>query len=406
MASVAIGPRAAHHPSMSRPIYFRQVDLAYGGRMRLGRHVLVSNGRVTAVSPKPLQTPPGVLVVDGPGVLAPGFVDTHIHGRRGFDVMQPGDVAPLSIELLAQGVTGFLPTVVAAAPDDLLAALASAHGDPAGARVLGIHAEGPFLSPDQPGMFPPETFRDYDRGFWREMQVAAASPIRLMTVAAERLAPAQIAELRADGLTLSLGHTHATYEQAVAAFDAGVTRVTHAYNAMRGFHHRAPGAVGALLDRGDVHAELILDGLHVAQAPARLLAATRTSGQIGLVSDSVPPAACSPGDYTWAGRRLRVDADSVRLTTGRLAGSALTLDAALRRAVEWLGLDPAAALYMASESPRASVGLDPGGLRVGAPADLVLLDPRLYPRMTLVVGVVRWRRRDEQRCADAASGAD
>ena len=200
------------------------------------RHVLVSNGVVTAVSANPIEAPSGALAVDGPGVLARGFVDTHIHGRRGIDVMRPGDVARLSHDLLAQGVTGFLPTVVAAAPNDLLAALASVEGDPHGARVLGVHAEGPFLSPDQPGMFPPDAFLDYDPALWKDMQATACSPIRLMTVAAERLTPAQTDELRADGVTLSLGHTRASYDQALAAFDAGVTRVTHAYNA----HARLP----------------------------------------------------------------------------------------------------------------------------------------------------------------------
>ena len=370
------------------------------------RHVLVANGVVTAVSASPIDTPSGALVVDGPSVLSRGFVDTHIHGRRGFDAMRPGDVGPLSLELLSQGVTDFLPTVVSAPPNELAAALSAVSGDPRGARVLGIHAEGPFLSPDQPGMFPPKTFRDYDRALWRDMQAAAAAPIRLLTVAAERLTPAQIHELRADGVTLSLGHTHATWEQAQASFDAGVPRVTHAYNAMRGFHHRAPGAVGALLDRGDIDAELILDGLHVASAPARILAATRTTGRIVLVSDGVPPAGCPPGDYAWAGRRLRVDEGSIRLTTGRLAGSALTVDAAVRRAVDWLGVAPAAALHMASDAPRASIGLDPGGLQTGATADLVLLDPGLHPRLTVVDGVLRWRRTDEQHCADAPSAAD
>lgn len=370
------------------------------------RHVLVANGTITTVSPTPIESPPGALIVDGPGVLAPGFVDTHVHGRLGFDVMRPGDIASLSLELLAQGVTGFLPTVVAAPPDDVLTALASVQGDPRGARVLGVHAEGPFLSPEQPGMFPPDAFRDYDRALWRDMQAAAAAPIRLMTIAAERLTPAQIEELRTDGVALSLGHTNATYAQASAAFDAGVTRVTHAYNAMTGFHHRAPGAVGALLDHGDVDAELILDGLHVAAAPARILAATRTSGSIVLVSDSVPPAARPPGDYRWAGRRLRVDGNSIRLPTGRLAGSALTLDSAVRRAVDWLGTSPAVALHMASEAPRASIGLDSAGAQSGTAADLVLLDPSLHPRMTLVGGVVRWRRNSKQRCADAVSAAD
>ena len=391
---------------MSPPVYFRFVDVASGGSLLPERHVLVANGVVTAVSARPIQAPSNALAVEGPGVLSAGFVDTHVHGRRGFDVMQPGHVASLSRQLLAQGVTGFLPTVVAASPDELLAALASIQGEPAGARVLGIHAEGPFLSPDQPGMFPPDAFRDYDRGFWRDMQAAASAPIRLMTVAAERLTPARIDELRADGVVLSLGHTDASYGQAIATFDAGVPRVTHAYNAMRGFHHRAPGAVGALLDRGEVDAELILDALHVARASARILTATRTTGRIVLVSDSVPPAGCPPGDYLWAGRRLHVDGNSIRLPTGRLAGSALTLDAAVRRAVDWLGRPPAAALYMASEAPRASIGLDPGALRTGAAADLVLLDPHLRPRMTLVNGIVRWRRSGPKHCAHAASGAD
>ena len=391
---------------MSPPVYFRSVDVASGGSLLPERHVLVANGVVTAVSARPIQAPSNALAVEGPGVLSAGFVDTHVHGRRGFDVMQPGHVASLSRQVLSQGVTGFLPTVVAASPDELLAALASVQGEPGGARVLGIHAEGPFLSPDQPGMFPPDAFRDYDRGFWRDMQAAAAAPIRLMTVAAERLTSARIDELRADGVVLSLGHTDASYDQAIAAFDAGVPRVTHAYNAMRGFHHRAPGAVGALLDRGEIDAELILDALHVARAPARILTATRTTGRIVLVSDSVPPAGCPPGDYLWAGRRLHVDGNSIRLPTGRLAGSALTLDAAVRRAVDWLGRPPAAALHMASEAPRASIGLDTGGLRTGAAADLVLLDPHLRPRMTLVNGIVRWRRSGPKHCAHAASGAD
>ncbi|MDE2897981.1 MAG: N-acetylglucosamine-6-phosphate deacetylase [Chloroflexota bacterium] len=391
---------------MSVPIHFRQVDLATGGRKFSRRHVLVASGSITTVSPTPIESPPGAIVVDGPGILAQGFVDTHVHGRRGFDVMRPGDVAPLSLNLLAQGVTGFLPTVVAAPPDRLLAALSATCGDPRGARVLGIHAEGPFLSPDQPGMFPPDAFRDYDRALWHDMLATAVSPIRLMTVAAERLTPAQIDELSADGVTLSLGHTNATHDQALAAFDAGVPRVTHAYNAMPGFHHRAPGVVGALLDRGDIDAELILDGLHVARAPARILAATRTGGNIVLVSDGVPPAARPPGDYTWAGCRLRVDGDSIRLATGRLAGSTLTLDAAVRRAVAWLDVAPAFALYMASEAPRASIGLDPGGLKTGAAADLVLLDSRLRPRLTLVGGVIRWQRNGAQRCASGVSAAD
>ena len=283
--------------------------------------------------------------------------------------------------------------------------MSSFSGDPRGARVLGIHAEGPFLSPDQPGMFPPDAFRDYDRALWRDMQAAAASPIRLMTVAAERLTPAQLDELRADGVTLSLGHTNATLDQALAAFDSGVpasptpstpcaastTARRRRRRAARPRRHRRRTDPGRppRRPRSRPHPRR-----HPHHRPNRPRLRQR------------PPGRCPPGDYLWAGRRLRADAESVRLTTGRLAGSALTLDAAVRRAVDWLGRSPAAALHMASEAPRASVGLDPGGLRPGAAADLVLLDPHLHPRLTIVGGAVRWRRNNAQRCANAASGAD
>ncbi len=377
---------------MPRSIHFLNVNAASGGKLTRGVNVTVANGLVAEISRAPPSRGAAGLQVSGPGVLAPGFVDTHVHGRAGCDVMRPGGVARLSLELLAQGVTSFLPTIVSAAPETMLAALAAARGDPAGARVPGLHLEGPFLAPQQPGMFPPEIFRDYDRGLWRGLRQAAAAPIRLLTVAAERLTPRQLDELRSSGAALSLGHTAATYEQACQAFDAGVARVTHAYNAMRGFHHRAPGAVGALLDRGNVDAELILDGLHVAAAPARLLAATRTSGSLVLITDSVPLAGWNRRESVWAGRRLRRDGGAVRLSSGQLAGSALAMDDAVRRAVRWLHVSPAHALRMAAETPCASIGLPSSGLRVGAPADLVLLTPDLHPRMTLVGGVIRWRR--------------
>ena len=254
---------------MSRSLLFKNVDVANGGVVNVNRDVLVVDGRIARNDQATSQEDSNVLVVHGPGLLAPGFVDTHVHGHDGLDVMCPGDLGPLSRGLLQQGVTGFLPTMISASPADMMKALHGAHGDPAGAKILGVHMEGPFLSPEQPGMFDPVNFSRFDMGLWTKLCTVSAVPIRLMTVAAERLDPKDLGELVGTGLILSLGHTDASYSTASGVFGQGVTRVTHAYNAMRGVHHRDPGAVGALLDHGEIDAEIetvvqIDSGAHVA----------------------------------------------------------------------------------------------------------------------------------------------
>jgi N-acetylglucosamine-6-phosphate deacetylase len=385
---------------MKRALFFKNVDVANDGVVMVNRDVLILGDRIARNDPTPpplkmplsYGVPSDVPVVHGPGLLAPGFVDTHIHGRQGFDVMCPGDLEPLSRSLPQQGVTGFLPTMVAAPRDEMKTALREARGHPGGAKVLGIHMEGPFLSPAQPGMFDPVKFCEFDVSLWQELCVASAVPIRLMTVAAERLELRELRELISTGIVLSLGHTDASYRAASEIFAHGVKRVTHAYNAMRGFHHRAPGVVGALLDHGEIDAEIILDGLHIDAPSARILSATRTAGRLVLVSDSVPPVGRSPGVYEWAGRHLQVDDDSLRLESGQLAGSTGTMDAAMRRAVEWLEVSVAKAVQMATTNARRSVGLAPQEVRVGDPADLVLMDSELKPSMTIIDGVICWRR--------------
>ena len=188
---------------MRKPILFRCVDVVSDGVSRPNQHVLVLDGLVTEIGDRVRDFPDSATIVDGPGILSSGLVDTHIHGTNGFDVMRPGDVAPMSIELLAQGITGFLPTVVPCEPEVLLMALGGVRGDPVGARVLGVHAEGPFLSPAQPGMFNPAHFKAYDVSLWEEMVRRSAAPIILMTVAAEELHKRHIQTFKIQGLFLA-----------------------------------------------------------------------------------------------------------------------------------------------------------------------------------------------------------
>ena len=379
---------------MSRPVLFRDVTVYSGGQELPRQWVLVANGQIREVAPGPVAAPDGALEIRGSFRLAPGYVDTHIHGYAGHDVMRPGDVPGLARAVNQCGVTAIMPTTVASSPDLLHACLASIDLGPTdGARVLGIHAEGPYISPQQPGMLAGEEFARFESAAWRALQGAARGAIRLMTVAPERLRPEQLALLQDNGVTLSLGHSDATFSQVEAAIASGVRRCTHAFNAMRGFHHREPGMVGAMLSHGELDCELILDGHHVSPPAARLLLDTRTSGRVCLISDAVPPAGLGDGTYRWLDYRLNVADGQSRVSAGNLAGSLLTLDQAVRNAVELLGLSPPRAVQLASEFALRSIGVSEGGtVSPGAPADLVLLDNALQPQMTVVAGRVVWRR--------------
>jgi N-acetylglucosamine-6-phosphate deacetylase len=330
-------------------------------------------------------------------IVSPGLVDLQVNGAFGLEV--GGDAAALralAARLPSTGVTTFLPAAVSAGAADYLvvaAAFGAARGAP-GARMPGLHLEGPLLAPVRAGAHrvdaiaaAPATLDDV----LDDLLVARA--VRLVTLAPERPgALALIARLRQAGVFVSIGHTDATFDQAVAALDAGATLATHLYNAMSPLHHRAPGAVGAVLADDRVTAMVIADGVHVH--PAALAVALRAKGaeRVALVTDAMAAAGAPPGRYALAGAEVISDGQAARLGDGTLAGSTLTMDRAVRMMSGVAGAHVEDALAMASSVPAAAIGLtDVGRIAVGQVADLALWSPALEVAATIVGGAIAFR---------------
>jgi N-acetylglucosamine-6-phosphate deacetylase len=339
--------------------------------------ITVDAGRVAEVTGSAVQ-PDDVRSSTEP-ILLPGFVDLHVHGGAGRDVMEGGDaVAKIAEVHVLHGTTSLLATTMTAPAEDLRAAFEGlaetlrSNRSPR-ARVLGVHLEGPWLSPGQLGA-QPDYARPLDIAELRELeQLNAIFPVRIVTLAPE--VPGQmdaIPGLVAAGYTVQIGHSQADYEQGVAALERGARGFTHLYNAMTGMHHRRPGLAGAALAHAD-YAELIVDLLHVHPGAAR--AALRAIPRLFCVTDSTAAAGMPDGDYRLGRQQVTKCMGGVRLADGTLAGSALTMDQALRNLVEVLGLSLEDASRRVSTYAADYLGLpERGRLEPGAWADVVVLD--------------------------------
>lgn len=326
-------------------------------------------------------------VVDAAGLfVVPGYIDLQINGGWGHDFTRdPAAVAAVAAELPATGVTAFLPTVVTSAPEHRAAALAT----PLPTTALGWHFEGPMIAPSRVGAHDPAWVGAVDPA-----ELATWPPaVRLVTLAPETPgAHGAIATLTAAGVVVSIGHTACTADEFAAARAAGATAVTHLFNAMAPFRHRAPGPIGAALADPTVVAGLICDGIHVD--PVAVAMAWRALGpdRTLLVTDAMAALGVTGAVETTLGS-LRVTAgpDGVRTTDGLLAGSNLTMDQAVRNLVAFTGCSPVEALACATRVPADLLGIaDRGRIAFGARADLVLLDRSLHPRRTFVGGTTAW----------------
>lgn len=323
-------------------------------------------------------------------IAAPGFVDLQVNGFAGVDLLaaDADGYARAGLALAATGVTAYQPTFVTTRSDELAAALDTLAGvmaePPPGARILGAHLEGPFLSPARAGTHPTQHLRDPDPDLvegWLSTGV-----VRSVTLAPELPGGLDlVGQLVAAGVTVSCGHTDADATTAGAAFDRGATTVTHLFNAMRPFHHRDPGIVGAAIGRPSVSLQLIVDDVHLAPEAVRLAWAAG-HGRTLLVTDAIEAAGMPDGSYRLGEVTVTKRGAEVRRDDGTLAGSALTMDAAVRNVVA-LDLPVAEALDAASRIPARTVGdRRCGRLVPGGPADLVVLDDELAVRRVLIDG--------------------
>jgi len=356
--------------------------------------VYLTDGRIAAGPP---GDPDGV-VVDASGlIVAPGFIECQINGAYGEDfTTDPGSIWRVGERLPEQGVTSFVPTIISSPPEHVRRAREVITGERpdgyAGATPIGLHCEGPMLAPDHHGthrleyLAPPGP--DVIDGWSPEGGVAMA------TIAPELPGALDvISELRRRGVIVSIGHSGATYEEAERAFAAGATAGTHLYNAMSGFHHRAPGLVGALLANEDVVAGIIVDGIHSARAAVEVAWRAKGPSHLMPVTDALAAAGMPYGEYRIGDIDVIYDSTGARNRSGGLAGSVLTLDEAVRNLIAFTGCPVGEAIGSVTATPARLFGLDDKGrIGPGAVADLVLLDDDLEVAMTIVGGTVAYER--------------
>ena len=324
-------------------------------------------------------------------IVVPGFIDLHVHGGGGADTMQAANGRE-AIDTIARtharhGTTALLATTMTAPRTEIEAALRALAGacrerSDAAARVLGVHLEGPYISPDRLGAQPAFAIAPSAAEI---LALAKLAPILVVTLAPELPAALETtAALVAAGMRVQIGHSAASYDQACAALDRGASGFTHLFNAMSGLHHRAPGAAGAALAHAQ-HAELIPDLLHVH--PGAIRAALRAIPGLYCVTDATAAAAMPDGEYRLGRHLVHKCGGGVRLADGTLAGSTLTMDQALRNLVDGIGLSLRDASLRVSTHAAQYLGLaDRGTLRVGAVADAVLLDAQLRVRRVFAEG--------------------
>ena len=319
-------------------------------------------------------------VLDGVGhVLTPGLLDIHNHGGAGASYGEDGNAIRTAMRLHRRhGTTRQLLSLVTASPDVLISQIHVAAAETRrDSTILGIHLEGPFLSSKYCGAHDPALLRDPDPDLVKRLLDAADGTLRQVTMAPERAHFVESARiLREAGVVVAAGHTAATFEQARAAIDAGATLLTHTFNAMAGVHHRAPGPVLAFADNPGVWLEVINDGVHVRPEVVRMLCRL-APGRVAFVSDAMAAAGAGDGRYRLGNLDVEVAQGVARLTRGNsIAGSTLTLDVAIARAVRNVGLTPLSAIEAATVIPAQILGVDDrfGRLEPGYVADAVLFD--------------------------------
>lgn len=342
-------------------------------------NVFFEDGKITEVSDR---IPTDENVIDAEGLyVAPGMIDVHTHGRNGSDTMYATfkDLNNISVSELKTGVTSFLPTTMTMPAEDIKKAIAAGYDNKdkvEGAKILGMHLEGPFFSVKYKGAQPEEcmiapTVENY-------LSFAGDHPdfIKKISLSPEIDGALDLIKyLREQNVVVSMGHTDATYEEAVKGIEAGATSGTHTYNAMTPLKHRDPGVVGAVMLHDEVYAELILDGIHVSFPAAKILSKMKGADKLILITDSLEAAMLPDGTYELGNQKVYVKDGQARLKSGNLAGSTANLNQCVRNAYKHLDLPLYEAVGYATKNAADHLGLnDYGRIKEGCVADMIFID--------------------------------
>ena len=366
----------------------------HGVRKQVG--MVVKDGKIAAMDATSAFSDAETMRYPESYHLLPGFIDMHTHGVQGFDVMDATPEALLGISqaLACEGTTAFLATTMTAAIPQIEAALKAvcdfmqAPPKQSGAAIIGVHLEGPFLAAAKTGAQSSEHILAFDTELIKEWQALSQHAIKLVTLAPEQKNSADfITYLKSQNIIASMGHTNATYAEAVAAIAMGCTHATHLFNAMSGIHHREPGAVTAALLSDDVMVELILDGLHLHPAVVELVLKLKKSERIVLITDAMRAKCLQDGCYDLGGQTVHVVDGAAKLANGTLAGSTLSMSVAIKNMLKINGSNLWDIIAMTATNPAKALGLyqSKGSIDINKDADFVVLD-ELYQVVLTVCG--------------------
>ena len=383
-------------------LLLRNANVVLSNRTITHATILVEEGVITSIDPSGAAEIAGARTLDLDGLtVLPGFIDVHIHGAAGVDVMEatPEDLQEVSKYLASQGVTGWLPTFVPASDENYSSAVAAVSksmqsADCTGARILGLHYEGPFVNSAQCGALHTEYFKTYSRREDLGSLPVLERGARMITLAPEVSGGVDLVrELNSRGWTVSIGHTRADLEVLNDAFAAGARHMTHFMNAMSPLHHRNPGPIAWGLSRDDVSVDVIADGIHLDPYMLRLLLKIKGAAGISLISDAIAAAGKGDGDYRIWGETISVKNGRTANASGSIAGSVISMLDAVRLMLS-LGVSHVDVAQMASTNPARLLGLDRiyGSIETGKRADLVALDRAGNVKLTVVDGHVTHNR--------------
>jgi len=334
--------------------------------------------------------------------VVPGFIDIHVHGSGGSDVIDGNYEAINQIAITHSrfGTTAFLPTTMTMDKNKIIRSLKTIYEAKlrgiGGAEILGVNLEGPYINPKKKGAQREIDIREPSIKEFTEFNKASGNLIRLVTIAPEMPRATELIKyLRKQGIIASVGHTNATYAQTQDGIKVGLSHVTHIFNAMRGLHHREPGVVGAALTSPELTVEIIADGIHIHPIVLKIITQIRENKKIVLITDSMRATGMKEGTYDLGGQEVTVNKGQARLKDGTLAGSVLTMDKAVKNMVSKVGISLPKAIQMASFNPAKSIGIDDkkGSLEPGKDADIVILNKNLETEVTIIAGKIVYGRR-------------